>query len=546
VQEDGKPLSGLMRDDFELLDEGKPREIAFFSAESAAAPAPAVTLPPNAYSNRMAATSGARNATVILFDGLNTEIRDQAYAKNQVIEFLEQIQPEDRVAIFVLGQELHVLHDFTSDSRSLLAALEQYKGRVSTELRASQSVAERERQSRIVVDPTQPGFPGTPGVADSPGPAGGGGGGAALLEQIFREFIAEANRRPSDFYTRQRGMWTARALFNIGHYLAAVPGRKNLIWVSSSLPFTVGLEQAFESGRMSREGFTFREEVEAAVRALNQGNVAIYPVDARGLAAPAAVDVQMHRFPVSGRGERMSSFSPAPQNLHIMHALSKKTGGKTFYGTNDIRTAVRTALEDAGAGYTLGFYPGDEPDGKFHRIRVRVKRKGADTRHREGYVALADRPSGEQQRAEEIRYLLHGPVDATAIGLDVRKELTEPSPESRVKLTIRVGLGGITLDRQGDRWKGKLEVVVAQNNVEGKTLHVESQNVDLNLTESDYQKIARSGGMLLWKTVTPEPEIAEFRVVVVDHPRTLMGSLRLPHTVTPREVGAASKAIVSP
>jgi hypothetical protein len=378
------------------------------------------------------------------------------------------------------------------------------------------------------------------------GPLGGGGDGAALLEQIFREFIAEANRRPSDFYTRQRGMWTARALYNIGHYLAAVPGRKNLIWVTSSFPFAVGLEQAFESGRMAREGFTFREEVETAVRALNQGNVAIYPVDARGLAAPAGLDVQMNKFPVSVRGERMSSFSPAPQNLDIMHALAKKTGGKTFYGTNDIKTAVRTALEDAVAGYTLGFYAGDEPDGKFHRIRVRVKRKGVDARHREGYVALADTPSDERQRAEEIRYLLHGPVDATAIGLDVRKELTEPSPESPVKLTIRVALGGITLDRQGDRWKGKLEVVVAQNSVEGKTLHVESQIVDLNLTENDYQKITRSGGMLLWKTVTPDPEIAEFRVVVVDHPRSLMGSLRLPHTVKAKEAGAATKTIASP
>jgi VWFA-related protein len=212
VQEDGKPVSGLTQDDFELFEEGKPREIAFFSADSTKPSAPAVTLPPNAFSNRMAATSGARNATVILFDGLNTEIRDQIYAKNQVIAFLEQIQPEDHVAIFVLGQELHVLHDFTSDSRSLLAALEEYKGRIATELRASQSVAEVNRQSRIGVDPTQPGFAGAPGVGDPSGPLGGGGDGAALLEQIFREFIAEANRRPSDFYTRQRGMWTARAV----------------------------------------------------------------------------------------------------------------------------------------------------------------------------------------------------------------------------------------------------------------------------------------------------------------------------------------------
>jgi hypothetical protein len=54
------------------------------------------------------------------------------------------------------------------------------------------------------------------------------------------------------------------------------------------------------------------------------------------------------------------------------------------------------------------------------------------------------------------------------------------------------------------------------------------------------------GGMLPWKTVKPEPEIAEFRVVVADHPRALIGSLRLPHTVKPNDASAAQRGIAAP
>jgi hypothetical protein len=154
-------------------------------------------------------------------------------------------------------------------------------------------------------------------------------------------------------------------------------------------------------------------------------------------------------------------------------------------------------------------------------------------RHREGYVAQADESFDKSQRTEEIRYLLHGPVDSTEIGLDVRKEREGFEPGAPVTLTIRVAIEGITLNQDGGRRKGKLEVTIAQNNVKGETLQVDSQIVDLNLTEANYKNVASSGGMLLWKTVTPKPEIAEFRIVVVDHPRSLIGSLRLPHTVKP-------------
>ena len=100
-----------------------------------------------------------------------------------------------------------------------------------------------------------------------------------------------------------------------------------------------------------------------------------------------------------------------------------------------------------------------------------------------------------------------------------------------MKLTIRVEASDITLQPNGERRQGKLEIVVAQKDLEGEILATESQTLDLNLTQRNYESITRDGAMLLWKTVEPNPEVAEFRVVIVDHPSGTMGSLRVPYTV---------------
>ena len=90
-----------------------------------ATPAP---LPSGTYTNRLTARAGVPNSiTVILLDGLNTSITDQAFARRGVAKFLGQLQPEDRVAVYTLGRDLRILHDFTNDASSLLRAVYQFK-----------------------------------------------------------------------------------------------------------------------------------------------------------------------------------------------------------------------------------------------------------------------------------------------------------------------------------------------------------------------------------------------------------------------------------
>ena len=125
--------------------------------------------------------------------------------------------------------------------------------------------------------------------------------------------------------------------------------------MSASFPLAVGFEDALDTGSPSREWRTFRGEMEEATRALNDANVAVYPVDARGLAPPGGLDVEGRLFPSQpGRLARgVPIYTPTPRNLDVIHLLAERTGGKAFYNTNDIGSAVRAALRDSEVTYTL-------------------------------------------------------------------------------------------------------------------------------------------------------------------------------------------------
>ena len=168
-----------------------------------------------------------------LFDRLNTLAEDQRHARDQLMKFLGQIQREDRVALYTLeSNSIRVLHDFTNDSASLMKVL------VGQGVRAP-----------LALDATE---------TEATAPLAGWLRGTA--PNISAAVLGD------------RVGTTLNALTTIANRLAGVPGRKNLIWVSSAFPL------------MLRTSGT-AQLLDRAARAVDDANIAIYPVDARGLTA---------------------------------------------------------------------------------------------------------------------------------------------------------------------------------------------------------------------------------------------------------------------
>ena len=488
----GEPVADLAKDDFVLFDKGKEQKIGFFLMDSKRAqPNPIPKLPANIYSNRASHQADTPSSvTVILLDGVNTRFQDQAVAKAQLLKFLRQIKPEDRVALYALGSNLKILHDFTNTPDHLIKALGKYGGRIATEQQAGEPDP---------IDPT--------GNDD------------------LDKFLADTDHVISDFQNVNRAKFTLSAMEAIANHLAGLPGRKNLVWFSGGFPFTLGLDIEEYSSDPRFERRTFSEETERVTRAMNNAGIAIYPVDARGLIAPQDFNAAIRSSPIRpGRPLPRST----PKNIDTMQILADGTGGRAFYNTNDLEGAIRKAVDDSAVTYTLGFYSSsDDWDGKFHKLKVEVKRKGVDVRYRKGYLAIKDQAPTEKQRNAQLREAVTSPIEATAIAINARTDPSDKPDQGTLRLITQIFGQDITLQPEGERWVGTVDMVFVQRAADGTVVGNLSQTLNLNLLKPRYDALIKDG-MVVTKYLTPDPKAYQIRVIVYDRPSGNVGSIYIP------------------
>ncbi|MFZ0819906.1 MAG: VWA domain-containing protein [Candidatus Acidiferrales bacterium] len=501
---DGKPVMGLTKEDFEILDQGRPQHISFFSlqenttvsTERAAAAAPVVPPGMHLFSNRLQERTGVPpNVTVILLDALNTRGNDLPYARKQLEKFVQtQLRPEDRVALYEMtGSSLSILHDFTTDATELLAALDKNEKSNTEDFRAGAS---------------EPEAPDT---------------GDAILDASVGAF----NARMALFYMNDRVEKTATALKVIADHISGLPGRKNLVWVSASFPMQI------IGGELPLDTTNYASQIEDAARALNNANVAIYPVDARGLIAnPTTVTRPGVR---AGRGVAQipnGSTAPSPfpsrQNFDSMIALANRTGGRAFYNTNDIKGSVRHAIDESRVTYMLGYYPeGGEWDKKFHEIKVKVNKGGVHLRYREGYFAIPETIPTPQEKLQMMAAAVWSPLEATELGLDLEVEPIDVPGARQVKTKIHVSPGQMRFAREGDKWTDLLDVVWVIVGRNGNVLAKKSAPLNMGLTQQNYDTVMRDG-LSFSGTIDLTDDATEVRVVARDSGTGAIGSVVVP------------------
>jgi VWFA-related protein len=498
----GMPVEGLKKEDFTILDQGQEQEVAVFSAIAASPHGPASTpaLPANVFTNRMEQSDGPPGSvTIILFDALNTEVQDQFRARQQIVKFLRQLRPQDHVAIYVLTTKITVLNDFTQDASSLLRAIQQFSGEFSAFLDASNP--RPSDQSIFAVRSPE----------------------MDVTESRLRDFLNAADGTIRDFANINRAETTTSAIEAIANHVARIPGRKSLVWVSASFPISIGFggDSLSPPGREQR---MFTEEIEHATRALNQANMAIYPVDARGLMVSprySAVNAQFSpRFP--GR-----ALGPDQGNFDTMIVLADRTGGKAAYNTNDIEGAVQRALADGQFSYTLGFYPKHGKwDGKFHELKVHVKEKGLNLRYRKGYFASPDPPNGDTEKQAALDAALASPVEWTNLDLTATLKGFEAASRS---LQIQVGfdIHELLLGPKDGRWNGKLYVFFDQLGAGDKLITSEKETFGLNLKEETYDTLQKIG-LRFSGIVVLSPDVVNLRVIAQDTSSGSIGTVKIP------------------
>jgi VWFA-related protein len=485
VHRGSEPATGLTKEDFRIFDKGKEQRIAAFSggtpSMSASAAAGPAGSPAHVFSNRT--DRGTPGVTIILFDALNTPPSELSAAKAQAMRSLNQLEGNSSVALYALGGRLIVLHDFTQDVAHLRSVLEKYPAG---------------SLPMFDLNPARSGLSANPATAGTP------------LDRMAND----ANTELSASYSKLRTDLTLSAIEAIARHVQSIPGRKNLVWISSGFPVYIAAIAGGES---------FHGETRNLARILTDADVAVYPVHTAGLTSISALAGNVAR--TSRRPGVTNSAVPPPPS---MLTLADETGGKAYYGTNDLAAAMQKAISDAEAAYTLGFYPAEESlDGKFHEIRVQVKARGADVRYRRGYFAMPEAASTPQQRQAQLNAAVSSPLESSAIGMKVRIDPADQPKPGSFRLIVGIDLNTLSLATKGDHHVGGVQMMLVQQSADGRRLHGTDETIRLDLAPDEFERMIRDG-LVVVKYVEPAAEVFEFRVFLLDTNSGALGSVFVP------------------
>ena len=497
----GNFLTGLKQEDFALSEDGQDQKIGAFSFQSPAetgasastfpeqsGPKYPVNLPPSVFTN-IPKFSSSKTLNIVLLDGLNTTLGNQKYARQELLKFLEKIPADQPVAVYALASKLFLLQDFTTDPALLKKAVKH------TDARSSPVVGDS--------------------IFNLP---------SGTLEQMPAQMQAQVVQFAQDnvtFQTDLRVHLTLAALNSLARALAGYRGRKNLIWVSEAFPITLlgnngDLTAASDKGALNARDYS--AEVTKTTNLLVDAQVAVYPVDARGLISnqiysglsnTSGTGEYMGRT-MSGRSgkggvasqqDRSNEEDRTSDELLGVHStmnnVADDTGGKAFYNRNEIDNAMRKSMEDGSTYYTLGYYPANKNwDGKFRKISVRINNPGAKLRYRIGYFATD--PQGYSKLDAKKRDLEFG----EALNLDFpvstsllfQVQVLPPSEQTKNHVSVRFAVDPhqLNFDSQSDGLHhAALDCAVAIYSRKGQALDLKGNTARAALTDEQFGKVMK-------------------------------------------------------
>jgi VWFA-related protein len=551
----GRPVAGLTAKDFEVSEQlppkkdRRPQSIAIFQAEDwatlrAASPNPS-PLPPGVYSNL-----GNRKTqvppTVLLFDGINTDVESQMQVHHQMVRILAAIPADVPVAVFLLGNKLRLLQTFTTDPQLLREAAA--KTMVVGQAAPDQDPMDNPDSLAASLD----GVPHLPAGLQ-----------AALQNFDQATFALEA---------KVRMYKTLDALRDIARYLDGYPGRKNILWISTSFPLLLLPSQQTVTGSATDlQAFQsstpndlrdFQGDMQEVGSALMDAKIAIYPVDPGGVRTQSMFEAsarvrQPGNVPRIGQAiQREDTLRQGEQQ--VMSDLADQTGGRVCTGDNDLGDCVKKAVDDANSYYELAYYP-DAGDfrGEFHRIMIKTTHSGVHLSYREGYFA---RPLGSAEGNETgndnggndkngndkggnnsapasqpndpalRRAACEDPLTSTAILVMAQPIPPDQAGAAKYFLAIDSHMLTFTAPAEGVRELG-ISVAACTFDKTGQPLQFLQKNSLAKLNDQQYT--VASHGITQTFQFTPKSEIARVRLLVRDSVSGRIGSVDIPYAPVP-------------
>jgi VWFA-related protein len=534
----GNPVTGLAREDFTVLDEGKPQELVNFDVVTAPEQ-PETRGATRSEPSRIATNTAPRlpgRTFVVVFDNINMSPLNTQRAKAAVMAFLEKgLHDGDRVMIAATAGGAWWTTTMPGGREDLVAILQGLEGRrfvTSAYDRMTDFEAMRVYQysDHLISRRIQERFE-RYGVKTDVKDA----------RQIEAEDIAIRGRidpfvdnKAAETYlaARTRNRSTFGAIERVMKPLADTRDRKAVLLVSEGFVYDPA-----EPG--------YRLVVEAARRA----NAALYFIDTRGLDdLPGFYSAQF--------GERideknvLSAIADMTQESEGAVSLARDTGGFTVAKTNDLETGIVRIGRESSSYYMLGYSPGSIPrDGRFRKIEVRVRRPGVVVRARRGYYAPSDTPDPGAEKATartdpQIQYALDAPTPLDGIPLRMTAYVLEQTSLGRAKVLVAADadISRVEFTETAGRLLGTLDTLAVAARRETSDVFRNDQKVDLERKPGAVPSPS-------WYTIVREFELPSGRyqskLVVRDATSRRLGTVSYEFEVPPLDALRISSPILT-
>ena len=493
-----KPVTDLRKEDFVILQDGKPQVITNFSfintkdgvvRTATAKPAPAakgakLPPPPPAIATR---PKQVRRTVALVVDDLGLSFESIARVRQSLKRYVDrEMQPGDVVGIIRTGSGMGSLQQFTSNKQLLYAAIDHVKynsfGRVGISS----------------IEPLQ-----------------------GIDPQNTIETANFDNERAQIFSAGTLG-----AIQYVVEGLRELPGRKSVVLFSENLKLMYGGEQS--------------QRVQDSIRRLgdaaNRASVVIYSIDPRGLVYTGLTAADN----TSGRTPRQISRIPMQRSKEIfdsqegMVILAHETGGLFMQNTNDIDGALRKVMQDGEGYYLIGYHPDastfDAKTGrpKFHSMQVRVKRAGLHVRNRSGFFGTSDRESEPvpRTRQAQIARAMISPTSGGALHLRLTTLFSQAAKTGPfLNSMLYFEPKELTFTDEPDDWhKAVIDVVAVTFGDNGQQVDGTDKTWTVRLKGDGYKDVLKNGMVYSVHVPVKKPGAYQVRVVLRDAGSELLGS----------------------
>jgi VWFA-related protein len=513
----GKPVVTLGADDFEVYEDGVLQPLGTFRAPVAAS-APAAAPPSTGATTGTASASGSTRQVprepavmAIVFDRLSLESRDLAL--KAVRRYIgDGPQSANIVGIFDIDLSLRILQPFTRDAAAVRASL-------------------------VNVSATRPSTTGDAmHVTDLRGPmaqglAGGPSGGrpADDLTVSLEELTGGVSRGLGELQADFGGAITTHGVAALVAGMGRAPGRKSILLFSEGVELTRNNDPRFY----------------ALIDQANRANVAFYTLDAAGLRAGSHT-LMAGRYAADATSDA-SGFLESPRNFADvarrapevgLGVLANETGGQRIDSTNDLSKVFPRLDEDLRSYYALTYVPArTAPDGKFHKIEVKVKRPGLSAKTRSGYTSLPVAASSMPVLAYEAPALAR--LETTPLPNELpilSRALVFPVSHDMARVPVLVSVPASVLQYDRDDAAGTFAaeavVLIRVRDAQGQVVHKASQEYALSGPVGIIDQ-SRAGELLFYRQPQLVPGLYTLEAIVRDS-RSGKASVRVSSLDVPR------------